>query len=542
MYAFNPKRGQKIQTHVEGVNVDQAFGAHIQIAAADAVAASSDGVLALTNLAAAAQEITAGITSPAVPRNIRIDGNVSGIAGNVTITGTNYKGEAISEEIAANGTTAVDGALAFKTVTQIDLPAQTHTPVKQVETVTVTAGATQAGTLVVTVTAAGLEGGSKEIDVDVTTDDNEAAEVAAKVRAALAADTDVSALYDVGGEGANIVLTDVGYNANDATLAITMVDAPATGVTFGASQNTQAGVAPVAQVETVEVTAGSGGAGTLIVTVTSALLDGGAKAVNVSVTADDDQVGEVAAAIRAALTADTDIAAHYTAAGEGANVVLTALLAAANDETLAIALTDADGTGVTFGASANTTPGVAPVSQIETVTVTAGATEQGIIQVTVTAAGMANSPKTVEILVDEDDDTADAVAAKVRTALEADDDVSAFFTVGGVDANVTLTAVPAANDGTMAIALTDAPATGVTFGASANTTAGVPYDQISVGWGDKLGLPYMLSHNTVQAAYLDNVKETTAPTVTTDADEIEKNTIDLHSALDGSVVDVYLIV
>jgi len=44
------------------------------------------------------------------------------------------------------------------------------------------------------------------------------------------------------------------------------------------------------------------------------------------------------------------------------------------------------------------------------------------------------------------------------------------------------------------------------------------------------------------AAYLDNVKEAVAPTVTTDADNIEGNTIDLASALDGSVVDVYLIV
>ena len=80
------------------------------------------------------------------------------------------------------------------------------------------------------------------------------------------------------------------------------------------------------------------------------------------------------------------------------------------------------------------------------------------------------------------------------------------------------------------------------MGASTNGTAGVPYDKISVGWGDKLGLPYLLPHNTVQQAYLNNVKESTAPTVTTDNDEIEKNTIDLYSALNGSAVDIYLFV
>jgi hypothetical protein len=115
--------------------------------------------------------------------------------------------------------------------------------------------------------------------------------------------------------------------------------------------------------------------------------------------------------------------------------------------------------------------------------------------------------------------------------------------VGGSGADIVLTALTAAaNDGTMAIALTDAPATGVTFGASTDTTAGVPYDTVSVGWNDKLGLPYKLSHDTVLAACLDNVREATAPTVAVDADHVESNTVLLHSALDNSQVDIYLAV
>lgn len=39
-----------------------------------------------------------------------------------------------------------------------------------------------------------------------------------------------------------------------------------------------------------------------------------------------------------------------------------------------------------------------------------------------------------------------------------------------------------------------------------------------------------------------NVLEATDPAVTTDKDNIEGNTIDLESALGGSVVDIYLIV
>jgi hypothetical protein len=64
----------------------------------------------------------------------------------------------------------------------------------------------------------------------------------------------------------------------------------------------------------------------------------------------------------------------------------------------------------------------------------------------------------------------------------------------------------------------------------------------AIGFGDKLGLPYELDANTVLLAALGGVREGTAPTVVADADEIEKNTVDLNSALDGSVVDIYLLV
>ncbi len=210
---------------------------------------------------------------------------------------------------------------------------------------------------------------------------------------------------------------------------------------------------------------------------------------------------------------------------------------------MAIALTSADGTGVTVGASGNTTAGVLPVLQKETISVTHKADSEGVIVVNVTAAGMPNSPKAVNVTVDADDSTTALVGAKIRAALAADADVGGFFTVSGDNAEINLTAkTDAANDGTMALALTDTPSTAVTVSASANTTAGVLIDTVSVGFGDILGLPFKLAHNTVLAAYLNNAKEGTAPTVTTSATAIESNTIDLNSALDGNQVDIYLIV
>lgn len=59
---------------------------------------------------------------------------------------------------------------------------------------------------------------------------------------------------------------------------------------------------------------------------------------------------------------------------------------------------------------------------------------------------------------------------------------------------------------------------------------------------EDFAVPTVPRNNTVLKAYLGNTLEGTAPTVTTDVDEIEKNTVDLNSALNSSVVDVYLIV
>lgn len=64
---------------------------------------------------------------------------------------------------------------------------------------------------------------------------------------------------------------------------------------------------------------------------------------------------------------------------------------------------------------------------------------------------------------------------------------------------------------------------------------------VDVGYGELLGMPYKLSMNTIMAAYNDGTAAA-AGTVVINAQHIENNTIDFQGSLDGSVMDVYLIV
>lgn len=116
------------------------------------------------------------------------------------------------------------------------------------------------------------------------------------------------------------------------------------------------------------------------------------------------------------------------------------------------------------------------VAQVETATVIGEISASGDAEVVVTAAGMAGSPKTIAVAVLEGDD-AEAVAEKIRAALEEDEDVTELFEVGGSGADVVLTKLaPAANDATLNIAIDDDTSEGLTAApTSTNTTAGVAH-------------------------------------------------------------------
>jgi hypothetical protein len=63
----------------------------------------------------------------------------------------------------------------------------------------------------------------------------------------------------------------------------------------------------------------------------------------------------------------------------------------------------------------------------------------------------------------------------------------------------------------------------------------------SIGTRDVLGLSFCMSGPNVVFANFNHVYEATRATVAYDVDDVENNTIDLNSNLDGSVVEIYFI-
>ena len=112
---------------------------------------------------------------------------------------------------------------------------------KQIETATVVATITVAGNAAVVVTGAYIPNSPVTKNVAVGMGDNAAA-VAAAIRAALALDGDITTAYVISGATDKVVLTDHYNRANDSTLNISVADGTCTGVTAApTSANTQAG-------------------------------------------------------------------------------------------------------------------------------------------------------------------------------------------------------------------------------------------------------------------------------------------------------------
>lgn len=139
----------------------------------------------------------------------------------------------------------------FETFSTIGLDPTTSLGVKQVETATLAVGnVTDAGDMAVIVTAAGMGNTPKTILVPVALTDITPTLIMTKVRAALAADADVSALFTITGTaGAAILTRKVRAVANDTTLNVDLggTGTTAVGITqVGTSANTTAGTAPTA--------------------------------------------------------------------------------------------------------------------------------------------------------------------------------------------------------------------------------------------------------------------------------------------------------
>lgn len=65
---------------------------------------------------------------------------------------------------------------------------------------------------------------------------------------------------------------------------------------------------------------------------------------------------------------------------------------------------------------------------------------------------------------------------------------------------------------------------------------------VSIGFGDKLGLPYKFARNPVLRTFLGTTLEGTAATVAVSSSALANNTVDLNSALNGTAVTVEMLV
>jgi hypothetical protein len=111
------------------------------------------------------------------------------------------------------------------------------------------------------------------------------------------------------------------------------------------------------QVETASIVGTVTGDGDATVIVTAEGLTGSPITLNVAVL-ETDTAAEAATKIRAALNANAAITAFFAVSGSGADVVLTALVEAADDSTMTLAYDNDTCTGLTGDAtSADTTPG-----------------------------------------------------------------------------------------------------------------------------------------------------------------------------------------
>lgn len=181
-----------------------------------------------------------------------------------------------------------------------------------------------------------------------------------------------------------------------------------------------------------------------------------------------------------------------------------------------------------------------PVLQVETATVVGAIINPGNATVIVTAAGMTGTPKTISVAVAALDD-ASAVAGKIRTALGLDAAVIALFAVSGATDKVILTKLaPAADDTSLNISIDNGTCTGLTTAAtSADTTAGVENDTVSVGVGKKFGVPHIVENASLLEEKIFNGSDD-GGSLAVDADELEKNLYSLDGTPDGAkVLDLY---
>jgi hypothetical protein len=226
---FNPKIG-RIKTDASNFAVDRSFLAHYHLKPA---AEDPDGIAAL-KLGATVQTIKTGFGDIPEPRNVTVTPSAAAVTGTtVKVYGTDFNGDAIDESFTTGGTSAKVGAKAFASVTQVDLPIQSSTPAKQKATVEVTQGAQDEGTTVFTFVSAAT-GDAFDVSVDFAATDNEPAEAAAVIAAALNENETFAAAWEADSVEAVISIERKIYAAQDPTINLTVKTSGDSAITLDA--------------------------------------------------------------------------------------------------------------------------------------------------------------------------------------------------------------------------------------------------------------------------------------------------------------------
>ncbi|PIC90878.1 hypothetical protein CSV71_02130 [Sporosarcina sp. P21c] len=215
-------------------------------------------------------------------------------------------------------------AVAPTLVTATPLTAAGTAGDKQIETLTVTAGAAaNTGDAIVTVKAAGFNGGTPlNVNVPVTVGDNQDT-VAASIVAALNANTTVTNFFTVaqGGVGneADVILTAKNAAADDSTMNLSLAGGTNNVVAAVATSANTPGSAPTAEVVTVTVNSGATNAGTVTANITDGTFNHDVKvAVNAG-----DSISTVAGKLYSALLADNAVTSRYNLGVTATTVTLT---------------------------------------------------------------------------------------------------------------------------------------------------------------------------------------------------------------------------
>lgn len=267
-----------------------------------------------------------------------------------------------------------------------------------------------------------------------------------------------------------------------------------------------------------------------------------------------------ATAVIKAATAPTDILtiSSTTALGATANA-LNVLLTTAGDDVLAV--TKTDGTKTINIALAKTTAASNTATLIQAAIRTL-ATVGGISVAAVTCAAGGNW-NTAAVATGE---TGSVAFSGGVTAVA--DVVTTGFTQPSVPRVITATAGGTGGDiGAIAVTVTGTNYLGAVItetmpAFSANTAAtktgtkafktitsvSIPAHDgtgatTKIGFSEVLGLPFILTHNTVLTGmtFLDNTREATEPTITVST-ALESNTIKASTGLSGVVLDTYFVV